>query len=260
MTDNLVNRIDCDGMAIVELNRPARRNAITAPMMDELAAVLDALSADESVRAVLLCGAEGAFCSGLDLTEYNAEPPPAWIANAATSLRGAHVALANCPVPVVVALERYAINGGAALALAGDLIIVGEESWLQVGEVRQGMPAPMNIAWLVARYPLATALRVTLTGDRLHGPALAALGIAHEVVPDADIRTRAEELAAEIASYPAGATRAIKTTVLGLADVLDAADYFERAATLGRLDQARKPQRQTPKRQNAKRHTPKLSQ
>jgi len=188
---------------------------------------------DPDVHAVLLCGAGGAFCSGLDLTEYNADPPPAWLATSGASVQAAHAALGACPHPVVVALERYAINGGAAFALAGDLIVCGREAWLQVGEARLGMNAPMNLAWLVARYPMATVLQVVLAGERLSGAELHRLGIAHEVVDDSNVRTRAEELAAAIAAFPPGGARRLKSAALRLAQALPAGDgWFERAAAL----------------------------
>lgn len=152
MTEPLVRRTDHNRVAVIELNRPERKNALIGPMFDELTAHVKSAGVDRNVGAVLLCGAGGAFCSGLDLTAYNADPPPTWLATASDSARSAHVALGACPHPVVVSLERYAINGGAAFALAGDLIVAGRDSWLQVGEVRLGMNAPMNLAWLVARY------------------------------------------------------------------------------------------------------------
>jgi enoyl-CoA hydratase/carnithine racemase len=233
MTAPLVRRTDRNGVAIIELNRPSRKNAIIAPMLDELAAHVIAVSADADIGAVLLCGAGGSFCSGLDLGEYNAEPPPPWLATAGESARGAHVALGACPHPLVVALERYAINGGAAFALAGDLIVTGTDAWLQVGEARLGMNAPMNLAWLVARYPVATVLQIALVGDRVFGPDLLRLGIAHEVVDDADVRARAEALAEQIAAYPPGATRRLKASTLRLSggspDTTSAA-WFELAA------------------------------
>jgi len=233
MTEPLVRRTDRRGVAIIELNRPERKNALIAPMLDELAAHVDAVSDDSQIGAVLLCGTGGAFCSGIDLTEYNADPAPSWLATAPESIRAAHVAIGSCPHPVVVALERYAINGGAAFALAGDLIVTGTTAWLQVGEVRLGMNAPMNLAWLVARYPVATVLQVVLAGDRVAGPDLLRLGIAHEVVDDAHVRTRAEALAEQIAAYPHGAAERLKAATLELAS--HAPDttsprWFERAA------------------------------
>lgn len=232
----LVLRSDRDGVAVIELNRPERRNAIIPPMLDELAAHIKAVSVDPTVRAVLLCGAGGAFCSGLDLTEYNAEPPPAWLSTAGDSILAAHSSLAACPLPVVVALERCAINGGAAFALAGDLIVTGETSWLQIAEVRLGMNAPMNLAWLVARYPMSTVLQIVLTGERVHGPDLHRLGIAFEVVDDDAVRTRAEELAATIAGFPDGSARRLKTSALQLAEkyvgTSTSPDWFDRVAEL----------------------------
>jgi enoyl-CoA hydratase/carnithine racemase len=213
----LVHRTDRDGVAIIELNRPHRKNALIPPMLDELAATVDSAGADPDVHVVLLCGAGGSFCSGLDLKEYNADPPPPWSAAAGESIRAAHTALGACPHPVVVALERYAINGGAAFALAGDLIVAGRTAWLQIAEVRLGMNAPMNLAWLVARYPMSTVLQILLTGDRLDGPDLHRHGIAYEVVDDESVRTRAEELATSIAAFPAGAAQRMKASAWRLA-------------------------------------------
>ena len=228
--DSLVLRTDRDGVAIIELNRPERKNAIIAPMLDELARQVDAASADTAVGAVVLCGAGGAFCSGLDLKEYNADPPPAWLATSAASIRSAHLALARCPHPIVVALERYAINGGAAFALVGDLIIAGRDAWLQVAEVRIGMAAPMNLAWLVARYPMATVMQIVLTGNRFTGPELHRMNVAHEVVDDADVRVRAEEFATQLASFPAGASQRLKSAALRLAGTIEPDAWFALAA------------------------------
>lgn len=232
MTDPLVRRTDHDGVAVVELNRPHRKNAMTGPLMAALADTMEAIAGDETVQSVVLAGAGGAFCSGLDLDEFNADPAPTWMPDFADTLRRAHVSLAACPAPVVVALERYAINGGAALALAGDLIVVGVDSWLQVGEVRLGMAAPNNLAWLIPRYPLATVLQIVTHGARLPGPRLLQLGVAYEVTPEGDTRARALELATELARFPPGAGRQMKQATLRVAATADPDDWF---GTVGRL-------------------------
>lgn len=205
-----------DGLATVELNRPERRNAIIPPMLDALADAIDAASSDEAVQAVLLCGAGGAFCSGLDLDAYNADPPPPWVTSGGDSALAAHSALARCAVPIIVALERYAINGGAAYALAGDLIVTGESAWLQVGEMIQGLPAPMNLAWLTTKYPESVTARVVYSGERISGPELHAMGIAHRVVPDDAVRANATELAQRIAASPNGTPRPVKAAIRAL--------------------------------------------
>ena len=205
-----------DGVAAIVLNRPARKNAITGPMMDLLADVFRQVSTRDDVGAVLFHGADGGFCSGLDLGEYNADPPPDWLPTSLDSLVAAHRAIYDCPVPVVGALERFAINGGAAFALACDLLVAGETAFLQVGEVRQGLAAPMNLAWLLARRPASVAEQLTLTGRRFTGPDLHRLGVALDVLADDGVLDAARVLATEIASYPRAGARAIKATTRAL--------------------------------------------
>ena len=224
MTVEVVTR---EGWAELILNRPERKNAITGPLGVELARQVNVLSADQDVRVILLRGAEGAFCSGLDLKEFNADPPPAWRSDFAKIWRSAHRALFNCSTPIIGALERYAINGGAALALACDLLVVGEGAFLQVGEVRQGMAAPYNLAWLNLRHSQSVAARVALVGERIDGRELVALGVAVECVADDRVVERAAELAAQLADYPAGALARIKAGLRSAND--DSADvWFDR--------------------------------
>ena len=205
-----------DGVASIILNRPARKNAITGPMMDRLAEAFQEAAVRDDVGAVLFHGADGGFCSGLDLGEYNADPPPDWLPTSLDSLVAAHRAIYACPVPVVGALERFAINGGAAFALACDLLVAGQTAFLQVGEIRQGLAAPMNLAWLLARRPASVAEQLTLSGRRFTGPDLHRLGIALDVVADGGVLDAARLLATEIASYPRAGALAIKATTRAL--------------------------------------------
>ncbi len=198
------------GWAEVVLNRPEKRNAIDGDLGRDLAQAVQAAGADTACRLVLLRGAGGAFCSGLDLKAFNAEPPPPWVDEFQSIWRSAHRALFDLPVPLVCALERYAINGGAALALAADLLIVGEQAFLQVGEVQQGMAAPYNMAWLNLRTSENVRAQIALTGRRFSGELLHRLGLAYECVADADVLERSEALCRELADYPEGATRRIK--------------------------------------------------
>ena len=214
----------------VVLNRPERRNAIDGPLGEQLAAAIHQADGDDGVQAVLLRGAGGAFCSGLDLKAFNAEPPPEWMPGFGTTWRNAHKAIHACRKPIIAALERYAINGGAALALAADLLVAGESAFLQVGEVKQGMSAPYNMAWLRLRHSESVAAQLALSGRRFSGRELAVLGVAYTVAADDKVVSVARELVEELAAYPDGALGRIKSTLRAYNDV-PADDWFDRATS-----------------------------
>jgi len=200
-----------DGWAELILNRPERKNAIEGALAEAMREALGRLAQDDAVRAVVLRGAGGAFCSGLDLKAFGEEPAPAWKAGFPALWDEVHTRLLGSRKVWVVALERYAINGGAALALAGDLLVCGTGAFLQVGEIAIGMAAPRNAAWLALRHSEAVAARVCLMGDRLPAAELLRLGIATEVVEDEAVVARACAIARSIAAFPAGSVQAIKS-------------------------------------------------
>lgn len=214
--------------AVVEvvLNRPHRRNALVGPMIEELLHAIETVSSDPGVNALLLRGEGGAFCSGVDLDAVGTDPPPPWLAGYSKMWVEIQVALYRCPVPIIGALERFAINGGGPLASCCDLLIAGETAYLQVGEVRQGTSPAMNVAWLLLRHGEAVAMRVALTGDRVLGPELLRLGIATEVVPDAQVLARAREIAASMASFPPEGVRKVKAMIRGIGTLDDPEDFF----------------------------------
>ena len=183
-------------VASVVLSRPEARNALTPESMDVLAELFSAIAADRSIGAVVLSGAEGFFCSGLDLKHIDPNHPPTvkWMA--------VHEAIARLEVPLVTALVGGAINAGAALALASDLVIVGKSSFLQVKEAQMGTTPPVNAAWLAMRYPTSVGLQLALTCRRFSGNDLFRLGIALEVVADAEIEECARTLGTQLAAYP----------------------------------------------------------
>ena len=199
-----------EGWAEIVLNRPDRRNAIDGALADGLLEALAAVQADATLRAVVLRGAGGAFCSGLDLKAFGATPQLAWVPGFGVHWRSVHVALASLRPVLLVALERFAINGGAALVLAGDLAVCGEGAFLQIAEIRLGMAAPNNLAWLRLRHPESVAARLALTGDKVGAAELLALGVVNEVVADDAVLSRCRVRAAEIASFPAAGVAAIK--------------------------------------------------
>ncbi len=234
---------DAEAMVLVEhhgaradivLNRPAKRNALIAPMMAQLRDAFLQVAADDAVHAVLVRGAGGALCSGLDLKAINADPQPDWVADMSRIWSETNEAMASCPKPMVCALEKYAINGGAPIAFASDFLVAGQSSYILVGEVQRGMAAPNNLAWLQGKYGEAIALRFALLGDPVPAPELLRLGIAYSVVADDEVLARAIALADRLAGFPASAAQGIKRALraLGSSGLADPATWFTRAHKL----------------------------
>jgi enoyl-CoA hydratase/carnithine racemase len=208
----------------IALNRPQRRNALTADLVVALHAAIVAADLDADVHVILLRGADGAFCSGIDLKEREVAGGPRF----GTAWRALHERLFACETPVIGALERFGINGGAALALTCDLLVAGEGAFLQIGEAAMGMQAPMNTAWLALKYSQSVSLQLLLTARRFTGRELKALGIAVDCVPDADVLAQARALAANLASFPPGALAGLKRS-LRRYDESSARTWFDRA-------------------------------
>ena len=216
-----------EGWGEIVLNRPARKNAITGPLGTALVEALQELDGDGDVRVILLRGAGGAFCSGLDLKEFSGDPEPDWLAGFQGIWRSVHRSLFECRKPIVGALQRYAINGGAAFAFSCDLLVTGEGAFLQVGEVQTGMAAPYNIAWLDLRHNEATISRIAMVGDRIYGPELLRLGIAHQCVADADVMSAAQALTEKLAGFPGDGLGRTKAGVRARLDC-SADEWFDR--------------------------------
>jgi enoyl-CoA hydratase len=201
-----------DGVAVVTLNRPSRRNALTRHMLASLIEVFSQLaqeSAAGDLRAVVLTGADPAFCAGLDLNEIAELGPP--------DLGEFDVvnALVGVGVPVIGAINGAAATGGLELALACDFRIAGESASFADTHARVGVVPGWG---LTARLPLAVgqawARQMSATGNYVNAPAALRIGLVNEVVPHESLLQRAVELAGEVASVDAG----VLTTIRSLYD------------------------------------------
>lgn len=209
----IVNANDSDSFVEIILNRPHRRNAVIGPMVEELITAFEKINANPEVNVVVLRGADGAFCSGLDLKEFGAEPAPEWKSQFPIRWQQLHCLIFDSPKILIGAIEGAAINAGSALALACDISIVGNSSKVQIGEIQRGMAAPMNLAWLKVRHSEAVAARLTLLGDPIIGPELVSMGIAHTCVDDTHVVSYAHELAARIAGFNPSSTQEMKISL-----------------------------------------------
>ncbi len=205
-----------DGWAEIVLNRPERRNALIPPMAGEITQAVDGLQADKEIASILIRGEGGYLCSGIDLKALQADPAPEWQGKEVGDVRSMHMALYRCRKPLLCALERFAINAGAALVFACDLTIASDTSFLQIGEIQQGADIPMNAGWLKLKYTEQVLLRLSLVGDRVLGPELVSLGLALQSVDEDQVVQTLRALAKRIASFPEGASETIIQRIRGM--------------------------------------------
>jgi enoyl-CoA hydratase/carnithine racemase len=199
-----------DGVAVVTLVDPARRNAMTATMVEQIVAVFDALETDGTTAAVVVTGAPPAFCSGMDTSQFGGDR-----ANrerlVETSIR-CFRAVGNCPKPVVAAVNGPALAGGFALALLCDLRLAAEEASFGFPELPRGIPP--SYAAARAALPARVAAELTLTGRLLDAAGAERMGIVSAVYPADQLMPRAIELAGRIASGPRQAIAETKRRIL----------------------------------------------
>jgi enoyl-CoA hydratase/carnithine racemase len=198
-----------DGIALVTLNRPAKRNALSIEMRVELGEAFTALGADDEVGCVVLTGAGPAFCSGMDTTQFGGDAENKRRLVETSTL--AFDAVGNCPRPVVAAVNGPAVAGGFALALLCDLRIAGPGARFGYPELPRGIPP--SYAAARSALPAAVAQDLCLTGRPVDAAEALRLGIVREV-SDGDPVARGVELAAEVAAMPRDAVLATKQRVL----------------------------------------------
>ncbi|NMF97610.1 enoyl-CoA hydratase [Aromatoleum toluolicum] len=216
-------------VAVVRLNRPEARNALNQQVRMQLAEHFTALGRDPEVRAIVLTGGDKYFAAGADLREM-AEAGAIEI-----MLRHTHRlwgAIASCPKPVIAAVNGFAWGGGCELAMHADIIVAGEGASFCQPEVKVGiMPGAGGTQRLARAVGKFKAMKMVLSGQPVSGREAGEMGLASEVVPDAEVQSRAMELATQIAALPPLAIMQIKEVLLAGQDAsLDAALMLERKA------------------------------
>jgi enoyl-CoA hydratase/carnithine racemase len=197
-------------VAIVTLQRPEKRNALSIELRLELAAAFGALGEDPEVGAVVLTGAPPAFCSGMDTSQFGGDRANRELL-VETSIRSFR-AVGNCPKPVVAAVNGPALAGGFALALLCDLRLAAEQASFGFPELPRGIPP--SYAAARAALPAPVAAELTLTGRLLDAAGAERMGIVSAVYDAEELMPRAVELAGRIASGPRQAISETKRRIL----------------------------------------------
>lgn len=193
-----------DGVARISMNDPATRNAGSAQMGEEL---LDAINrAAFEARAVMLTGEGKAFNSGANLADAEAiiDDP---MRDVGTLLdryfNPVIIAMKNMEQPIVTAVRGAAAGVGCGLAMAGDLVVCGEESFFFQAFCHVGLVPDGGSSWLLTKtVGRVRAMELMMLGERLYGPKALEWGLVNYVVPDDDVEAKGMELARKLASGP----------------------------------------------------------
>jgi enoyl-CoA hydratase/carnithine racemase len=196
-------------VAVVTLQRPEKRNALSIELRVELADAFTRLGDDDAVGCVVVTGAGPAFCSGMDVTQFGgAREHKERLVETSTL---AFEAVGSCTRPVVAAVNGPALAGGFALALLCDLRVAAASATFGYPELPRGIPP--SYAAARATLPATVAQELCLTGRIVRAPEAQKLGIVREVT-DGDVVSRALEIAERIAGLPRKAVLETKRRTL----------------------------------------------
>jgi enoyl-CoA hydratase/carnithine racemase len=220
--DTGTNELLCevrDRVAVITLNRPEARNALSDHLTPALRTMIRVCGEDPSVGALLITGAGTAFCSGGDVKGMGANTNPAKAAMSSDEriadlqerqrlLTGALVAVRK---PTIAALPGPAAGAGLAIAMACDIRIAAESAFLTTGYIRVALSGDYGIAWLLTRLVgTSRARELMFTGEKVDVKRAEAIGLVNRVVPDANLHDAAFALATSLAEGPAVALRYMK--------------------------------------------------
>lgn len=224
----MTERLD-EGVALVRLNRPDALNALNIATREALAKAFADLHDDPNVLAIVLTGDDKAFAAGADLKEFS-EASTVEIMKRKSERHWNTVAAT--PQPVIAAIRGYALGGGLELAMACDLLVVGEGAQLGQPEIKVGiMPGAGGTQRLTRAVGKFQAMKMCLTGKPVTGREAYEIGLASEVVPDEEVLDTAIKRATTIAHMPPLATQAIKEAIIqGENASLESALLLERKA------------------------------
>lgn len=215
-TDQAPLRSSRDGHVVVlEINRPAARNSLNEAVLTALNSELHAIRHDDSVRAVVLAGAQGTFCAGADITAFDAIRKDSLLGERAATGGAIWAELGRFPKPVIAAVEGLALGGGCELALACDFVIAGESAKFGVPEVKLGViPGGGGTQRLIHAAGKPKAMAMLLTGELRSAEWAYHAGIIAEIVPAGDALAVATAVAGRIAANSPLAVALVKDAAL----------------------------------------------
>src|SRR3954453_4263163 len=214
------------GVAVLTLDEPDRRNALTLGMVDEITAAFDQFEADDSeVGAIIVTGAGSAFCAGADLSHLGASGSGGGGggSNGGAGVKAIYegfLRVARSPIPTIAAVNGAAVGAGMNLALACDVRIAARRARFDTRFLQLGLHPGGGHTWMLQRAvgPEAAAAMV-LFGEVINGEDAERHGLVWRTVDDDQLLTAARELGARAALAPHALVRRVKSTLRAVADI-----------------------------------------
>jgi enoyl-CoA hydratase len=213
MSDEVLTEVD-GGVAVITINRPQARNAVNGAVAQGIASALDEFDEHKDVSVIVITGAGGTFCAGMDLKGFLAGDNPL------AGGRGFGGITQKPPAkPIIAAVEGYALAGGCEVALSCDMIVASTQAKFGVPEVRRGLVAGAGgLLRLPQRIPYHIAMEIALTGDHYPAERMAELGLVNRLTAPGAALATAKELARRIAENAPLALAATKRVIAESAD------------------------------------------
>jgi enoyl-CoA hydratase len=217
-----------EGIGILTMNRPKALNALNSETLSELSQLLDEIAKDDSVKVLIITGAEKAFVAGADITEMlhmtSAEGRTFGLLGQATFNK-----IENMPKPVIAAINGFALGGGCELAMACDIRIASEKAKFGQPEVGLGIvPGFAGTQRLPRLVGKGRAKEILFTGEMFDAQEAYRIGLVNKVVPPEELMQAAKTMAQKIMKNAPYAVALCKAAVnLGLDVSLDAGQDYE---------------------------------
>ena len=222
----LVTRTDRTGAAVLTLDSPANRNALSRQLVADFDRHLSDAVADADVRVVAVTATGGTFCAGADLTDPPVQEGPGSFGDLLERLWG-------CPKPVIAAVQGHARAGGLGLVAAADIVVASDASTYAFTETRLGLvPAIISVLCLRKMAP-AAASRYLLTGEKFGPDEAKAAGLLWDVVAHDELDAALDGVIGQFRECEPEALRVTKD-LLRRIPALPTADGFEHARTVSR--------------------------
>lgn len=239
MADTVAGRLD-QGVFWITINRPERHNALVPEMAGEMARLVEDACGVADLSAIVVRGAGGHFCTGLDLkwfSDLGQSPSEDELSSGLRLFQGAVLALVRAPVPVVAVLEGNTAGFGLDLALAADFRIAGNNLRITSAFASMGLvPDGGSTFTLPALVGTARAFRLLTTGQTLSAGEALALGLVDIVADTSDLEGALARLLGQLKAQAANSVGAIKRLVRHVElDALEEALDLEGAAQLQAL-------------------------